>query len=137
MNAVWIDGDEHEISPDPIVTADGDWMLREGDNNWTLSIKDGKGELKSGETSIKLSKLNLSQDRITFSVQSDTILQKGVTRFNGSISNEIASGLVVYADGNKGSWSATFDSASKKKGINEKRKHRANLISYILKVPTD
>ena len=109
VNAVWIDGYEHELSPDPIVSVDGDWMLKEGDNNWTLSIKDGKGELKSDETSIKLAKLNVAQDRITFSVKSDTILQSGVTRFNGSITDKEARGHVVYADGNKGSWSATFD----------------------------
>ena len=72
----------------------------------------------------------MSQDRITFSVQSDTILQKGVTRFNGSISNEIASGLVVYADGNKGNWSATFDSASKKKR-NQRKKEAPSKLDLV------
>ena len=47
VNSVWIDGNEYEVLPDPIVDANGNWLLREGDNNWTLAIKDGKGELKS------------------------------------------------------------------------------------------
>ena len=127
VNAVWIDGYEHELSPDPIVSVDGDWMLKEGDNNWTLSIKDGKGELKSGETSIKLAKLNVAQDRITFSVKSDTILQSGVTRFNGSITDKEARGHVVYADGNKGSWSATFDSVAKKRKDRQKNEAPSKL----------
>ena len=48
-------------------------------------------------------------------MKSDTILQSGVTRLNGSITDKEARGQVVYADGNKGSWTATFDSVAKKR----------------------
>tara|TARA_B100001245_G_scaffold98207_1_gene71288 strand:- start:822 stop:2960 length:2139 start_codon:yes stop_codon:yes gene_type:complete len=127
VNSVWIDGNEYEVLPDPIVDANGNWLLREGDNNWTLAIKDGKGELKSEETSLKLMNLNLSQDRISFSVKSDTILEKGITRFNGNIANEKASGQVVYANGSQAYWSATFDALTKERKKRPKKELASKL----------
>ena len=127
VNSVWIDGNEHEVSPDPIVDTNGNWLLKEGDNNWTLAIKDGKGELKSEETSLKLMNLNLSQDRISFAVKSDTIFEKGVTRFNGNIANEEASGQVFYANGSQGYWSATFDALTNKRRKRPKKELASKL----------
>ena len=127
VNSVWIDGNEYEVSPDPLVNTNGNWLLQEGDNNWTLSIKDGKGELKLEETSFKLMNLNVSQDRISFSVNPDTILEKGVTRFNGNIANEEASGHVVYANGTRGYWSATFDGLARQRRKRPKKELASNL----------
>ena len=127
VNSVWIDGNEHEVSPDPIVDVNGNWLLKEGDNNWTLAINNGKGELKSEDTSFKLMKLNVSQDRISFSVKSDTILEKGVTRFKGNIANEEASGHVFYADGSQGYWNASFDALKKKKRDRSKKNSASKL----------
>ncbi len=127
VNAVWIDGNEYEVSPDPIVDATGDWTLNEGDNTWTLSVKSGGGALKVDEKSMKLSNYKLDQDRLSFSVDADTILQNGVTRFQGTIANGKATGQVSYADGSTGLWSATFDTALDKKNKKQKKDSASDL----------
>ena len=75
-----IDGEKFEVSPDPIINAQGKWILIEGTNSWELTISSNGGSLKTDSKSIKLANYNLDQDRIRFSIETDTLIQSGVTR---------------------------------------------------------
>lgn len=127
VNAVWIDGNEYAVAPDPIVDASGDWTLKEDDNTWMLSIKSDGGTLKVDEKSLKLANYKLDQDRLSFSVNADTILQAGVTRFKGTIGGTKATGQITYADGSTGLWSATFETGYEKKEKNQKKEKASDL----------
>ena len=130
INEVWIDGNKFEISPDPRVKAQGIWRLSEGENIWTLTILDNGGNLKIDDKLIELSNYNLEEDRIRFSIQADSLIQSGVSRFQGTIKNKIASGSVTYADGSKSSWSATFNSQNKEQ-VNKPKKEELSTLSLV------
>ncbi|MEA1882418.1 MAG: amidohydrolase family protein [Candidatus Marinimicrobia bacterium] len=127
VQSVWIDGNEYEVAPDPIVDASGDWTLKEGDNTWTFSVKAGGGALKVDEKTLKLSNYKLDQDRISFSVNADTILQKGVTRFKGTITGGKATGYVFYPDGSSSGWTAVLDSVKAEKEKKSKKEKASDL----------
>lgn len=130
INAVWIDGEKFEVSPDPIINAQGKWILIEGNNSWELTISSNGGSLKTDSKSIKLANYNLDQDRIRFSIETDTLIQSGVTRFQGIIKNKSVSGRVTYADGTNGLWSAKFDSIIKEK-VKKIKKDKASDLSLV------
>ena len=127
VQSVWIDGNEYEVAPDPLVDAVGDWTLREGNNSWTLSVKADGGSLNVDEKKLKLANYKLDQDRISFSVNTDTILQKDVTRFKGTITGGKATGYVFYPDGSSSGWTAVLDSAKTEKGKKSKKESASNL----------
>ena len=127
VQSVWIDGNEYEVAPDPLVDAVGDWTLIEGSNSWTLSVKADGGSLNVDEKKLKLANYKLDQDRISFSVNTDTILQKDVTRFKGTISGGKATGYVFYPDGSSSGWTAVLDSAKTEKGKKSKKESASNL----------
>ena len=127
VQSVWIDGNEYEVAPDPLVDAVGDWTLREGNNSWTLSVKADGGSLIVDEKKLKLANYKLDQDRISFSVNADTILQKDVTRFKGTITGGKATGYVFYPDGSSSGWTAVLDSAKTEKGKKSKKESASNL----------
>ena len=127
VQSVWIDGNEYEVAPDPLVDAVGDWTLREGNNSWTLSVKADGGSLNVDEKKLKLANYKLDQDRISFSVNADTILQKDVTRFKGTITGGKATGYVFYPDGSSSGWTAVLDSAKTEKGKKSKKESASNL----------
>jgi len=127
VQSVWIDGNEYEVAPDPLVDAVGDWTLREGSNSWTLSVKADGGSLNVDEKKLKLANYKLDQDRISFSVNADTILQKDVTRFKGTITGGKATGDVFYPDGSSSGWTAVLDSAKTEKGKKSKKESASNL----------
>ena len=127
INEVWIDGEKFEVSPDPIINAQGEWTLSEGQNTWNMTILSNGGSLKNDNKSIKLANYNLDQDRIRFSIKTDTLIQSGVTRFQGTIKNKSASGRVTYADGSDGPWSAKFDSVIKEKVKKPKKEESSDL----------
>ena len=127
VQSVWIDGNEYEVAPDPLVDAVGDWTLREGSNSWTLSVKADGGSLNVDEKKLKLANYKLDQDRISFSVNTDTILQKDVTRFKGTITGGKATGYVFYPDGSSSGWTAVLDSVKTEKGKKFKKESASNL----------
>ena len=127
VQSVWIDGNEYEVAPDPLVDAVGDWTLREGSNSWTLSVKADGGSLNVDEKKLKLANYKLDQDRISFSVNTDTILQKYVTRFKGTITGGKATGYVFYPDGSSSGWTAVLDSVKTEKGKKFKKESASNL----------
>jgi imidazolonepropionase-like amidohydrolase len=127
VQSVWIDGNEYEVAPDPLVDAVGDWTLIEGSNSWTLSVKADGGSLNVDEKKLKLANYKLDQDRISFSVNADTILQKGVTRFKGTITGGKATGYVFYPDGSSSGWTAVLDSVKAEKGKKSKKESASNL----------
>ena len=127
VQSVWIDGNEYEVAPDPLVDAVGDWTLIEGSNSWTLSVKADGGSLNVDEKKLKLANYKLDQDRISFSVNTDTILQKDVTRFKGTISGGKATGYVFYPDGSSSDWTAVLDSIKTEKGKKSKKESASNL----------
>ena len=127
VQSVWIDGNEYEVAPDPLVDAVGDWTLREGSNSWTLSVKADGGSLNVDEKKLKLANYKLDQDRISFSVNADTILQKDVTRFKGTITGGKATGYVFYPDGSSSGWTAVLDSVKTEKGKKSKKESASNL----------
>ena len=127
VQSVWIDGNEYEVAPDPLVDAVGDWTLIEGSNSWTLSVKADGGSLNVDEKKLKLANYKLDQDRISFSVNADTILQKDVTRFKGTITGGKATGYVFYPDGSSSDWTAVLDSIKTEKGKKSKKESASNL----------
>lgn len=127
VKSVWIDGNEYEVSPDPLVDVEGNWTLKEGGHSWILSIKSGGGSLNADEKKLILANFKLDQDRISFSVNADTLLQKGVTRFQGTIIDGKVSGQVAYANGSTGLWSAQFDEAPEKKEKKSKKEKASDL----------
>jgi imidazolonepropionase-like amidohydrolase len=127
VQSVWIDGNEYEVAPDPLVDAVGDWTLIEGSNSWTLSVKADGGSLNVDEKKLKLANYKLDQDRISFSVNADTILQKDVTRFKGTITGGKATGYVFYPDGSSSGWTAVLDSVKTEKGKKSKKESASNL----------
>ena len=140
VNTVWIDGNKYDVAPDPLVEVAGIWNLLEGENTWKLILETNKsmrednrnisGELKIDEKSLKLKKFQLDQNRVSFSIDADTLLQKGVTRFLGAIANQTASGQVTYADGSTGLWSATlYDNLEKK--VKKSKKEKASKLSLV------
>ncbi len=134
INAVWIDGNEYEIKPDPLVDVAGDWTLKEGKNEWFLMLKKTpkgfSGELKIDEKALKLANVKVDQDRIAFSVDADTILLKGITRFKGTIVEEKAAGQVFYADGSSAGWTAVLDSVQAEK-VKEAKKEIASDLALV------
>ena len=72
----------------------------------------------------------MDQNRVSFSVDADTLLQKGVTRFLGAIANQRASGQVTYADGSIGLWSATLDDKLENK-VTKSKKEKASKLSLV------
>ena len=140
VNTVWIDGNKYDVAPDPLVEVAGIWSLIEGQNTWKLILETNKsmrednrnisGELKIDEKSLKLKKFQLDQNRVSFSVDADTLLQKGVTRFLGAIANQRASGQVTYADGSIGLWSATLDDKLENK-VTKSKKEKASKLSLV------
>ena len=47
VKSVWIDGNEYEVSPDPLVDVEGNWTLKKADIHGILSIKSGGGSLNA------------------------------------------------------------------------------------------
>ena len=131
VTSLWIGGNEHPISPDKMVTSNGKWTLKEGDNVWTLSIDNGKGSLEKDEVSFKLSNLNLDQDRITFTVKADTIMMDGVNRFKGTIRDNSILGQVIYSDGLSKGWSASFNRSNEEKVKKPNSKEEASKLNVV------
>jgi len=127
VQSVWIDGNEYEVAPDPLVDAVGDWTLKEGSNSWKLSVKADGGSLNLDEKKLELANYKLDQDRISFSVNADTKLQKDVTRFKGTITGGKATGYVFYPDGSSSGWIAVLDSVKIEKGKKSKKESASNL----------
>ena len=127
VQSVWIDGNEYEVAPDPLVDAVGDWTLKEGSNSWKLSVKADGGSLNLDEKKLELANYKLDQDRISFSVNADTKLQKDVTRFKGTIAGGKATGYVFYPDGSSSGWIAVLDSVKIEKGKKSKKESASNL----------
>ena len=131
VTSLWIGGNEHPISPDKMVTSNGKWTLKEGDNVWTLSIDNGKGSIEKDEVSFKLSNLNLDQDRITFTVKADTIMMDGVNRFKGTIRDNSILGQVIYSDGLSKGWSASFNRSNEEKVKKPNSKEEASKLNVV------
>ena len=131
VTSLWIGGNEHPISPDKMVTSNGKWTLKEGDNVWTLSIDSGKGSIEKDEVSFKLSNLNLDQDRITFTVKADTIMMDGVNRFKGTIRDNSILGQVIYSDGLSKGWSASFNRSNEEKVKKPNSKEEASKLNVV------
>ena len=131
VNAVWIDGNEYEIEPDPFVSIAGTWSLKERNNVWSLvlnkSAKGFSGEIKTENKSIKLNNVKVEQDRIGFSLKADTLLQKGVTRFQGTFTEKKAMGQSFYADGTSDNWSAVLETKKTPKKKKQKKEDPSNL----------
>jgi imidazolonepropionase-like amidohydrolase len=115
VRAVWIDGDEFVVEREPLVHLAGKWSLKVNDQHWQLEFrkKDSRfsGMLKIDTLQFDLQHIELERDRLSWSLEADTGLQAGVTRFSGTILEEKASGQMVSPDGAITVWTATLDSA--------------------------
>ena len=118
----WDNDNNFVIDHEPIMSESNDMRTYMQGND-----PDYSGELTIDNTSLKLANFKLNQDRVSFSVTADTILQKGVTRFKGTITAGKVSGQVAYADGSTGLWSALFDEAPEKKEEKSKKEKASDL----------
>ncbi|MEE3302656.1 MAG: amidohydrolase family protein, partial [Candidatus Neomarinimicrobiota bacterium] len=114
VKSVWIEGNQFDISSDPIADATGTWTVQSREKNWTLKIKRDdlsyNGRIIKDAESVSVQNLSINQDRISFSVKDSTLFGFGAARFIGIVEKNSMSGNVIYADNNRSNWKATLNS---------------------------
>ena len=114
VKSVWIEGNQFDISSDPIADATGTWTVQSREKNWTLKIKRDdlsyNGRIIKDAESVSVQNLSIDQDRISFSVKDSTLFGFGAARFIGIVEKNSMSGNVIYADNNRSNWKATLNS---------------------------
>lgn len=109
--SVWVRGHKNELESMPTLDVRGSYMLSFSDLEYRMTI-DGEvsklsGKLKSGDDKIKLKNLNLSLEKLSFSVKLDTNDIKGIVRFSGRMQGEELRGYGTLPNGDDFGWSAT------------------------------
>jgi len=112
IKETWVDGKRYEIKPDPLVDVRGKWelTLSSGAKPGDTVVLDLKGEADGPEGNFKikkeakLSKVNLSGKRLTFSFTGDSVGFKGVVRMGGNITVDEMLGTGELGDGNAFTW---------------------------------
>lgn len=114
IKETWVDGKRFEVKPDPLVDARGGWALslssgQKAGDSITLNLK-GEADEPEGNVKIKkeakLSKINLSGKRLTFSFSGDSVGFPGVVRMGGNVSEDEILGSGELADGSAFTWKA-------------------------------
>ena len=107
---VWVAGDRHVITPRPVIDPRGTWAVALREVSLSLSIDGTPGALKGAVdrdgTTIKASRMELDDTRITFSLEDDALGEAGVWRFSGSIRGDRIAGRTIRPDGESLGWSA-------------------------------
>ncbi|MBA7597779.1 MAG: amidohydrolase family protein [Calditrichaeota bacterium] len=117
--AVWIDGKEYQLEPEPVEDFRGEWELGfpiEGEASASYSLQvEGKvgsprGRLEWDKASVSLNELKLRGSFVSWTIPADSIGREGVWRFSGNILGDAATGTGIRADGSSFTWSATRSS---------------------------
>ena len=109
--SIYVKGNKNKIKDMPGEDFRGNYELSFAENKVDLLLK-GKltkltGSLKIGEDKkIKLSKLSLISDKLSFSASFDTLGIDGVTRFSGRKVDDNLSGYLTLPNGDKLNWTA-------------------------------
>ncbi len=115
VRSVWINGILYKTKPKQAEDLSGTWSLWESERSWTLSLKKNthgfSGELFRDSLSFALESIVLDQDRLSFTIESDTVFQAGITRFSGTILDGFVQGNIVFADGSAAPWTGEMDSS--------------------------
>ena len=111
IRAVWIHGREYPVNPKPEFDYAGNWDIQLHDQNGTLTLDTQlKNATVTLDSTLSLSNVNLSGNRITFTMEEDD-----VTQFTGSITKGKITGLGLTGKGDHFVWSASnFQPAEKK-----------------------
>ena len=114
VQSVWIEGNELQLSPEPINHYAGLWTLKEKERTWALDIDKNEltfsGKLIKDSVSISLQNLFIERDQISFTINDTAHFNYGAVRFIGRVEKKGMSGKIIYADNNRSSWTAELDS---------------------------
>lgn len=108
VRSVWISGREFSIHPTPLADLTGDWNLIVNSDSLLMKFKGDpenlKAEVQVDSTWKSINNLILDEDRLTFTMELDSLETRGINRFVGHISEDLISGKFTDPDGNEGSW---------------------------------
>ena len=114
VKSIWIEGNEIQVSPDPINEFSGIWTLQEREREWTLDINNSgtvfSAKLKKDGDSLSVQNLQISTDQISFMINDSAHFDIGAVRFLGNIEDKRIAGKIIYSDNNVSSWTAQLDS---------------------------
>ena len=114
VQSVWIEGNELQLSPDPINHYAGLWTFKERERTWVLDIDKDElifsAKLIKDSISISVQNLSIDRDQISFTINDTAHFNNGAVRFIGRIEKKGMSGKIIYADNNRSSWTAQLDS---------------------------
>ena len=114
VQSVWIEGNELQLSPDPINHYAGLWTLKEREKTWALDIDKNElifsARLIRDSISISVENLDIKRDQISFTINDAKNFNNGAVRFIGRIEKKEMSGKIIYADDSRSSWTAQLDS---------------------------
>ena len=110
VQSVWIEGNELQLSPDPINHYAGLWTLKEREKTWALDIDKNElifsAKLIKDSISISVQNLSIDRDQISFTINDTAHFNNGAVRFIGRIEKKEMSGKIIYTDNNISSWTA-------------------------------
>ena len=113
VQSVWIEGNELQLSPDPINHYAGLWTLKEREKTWALDIDKNElifsARLIRDSISISVENLDIKRDQISFTINDAKNFNNGAVRFIGRIEKKEMSGKIIYADDSRSSWTAQLD----------------------------
>ena len=114
VQSVWIEGNEIQLSPDPINHYAGLWTLKEREKIWALDIDKNElifsARLIKDSISISVENLDIKRDQISFTINDAKNFNNGAVRFIGRIEKKEMSGKIIYADDSRSYWTAQLDS---------------------------
>ena len=114
VQSVWIEGNELQLSPDPINHYAGLWTFKERERTWALDIDKNElifsAKLIKDSISISVQNLSIDRDQISFTINDTAHFNNGAVRFIGRIEKKEMSGKIIYTDNNRSSWTAQLDS---------------------------
>ncbi len=136
IRSVWISGVEYPVEPEPETPAGGTWEFSLFDQTATMSIKGAFPGLKLlftyDSTEIKAQNLTLSDNRITWTVESEKYGFSGVTRFVGHFTEKSMTGIAYYSNGDELTFQARWLSAPEEK---QKENNRAAPSALVVQYP--
>ena len=141
VQSVWIEGNELQLSPDPINHYAGLWTLKEREKTWALDIDKNElifsARLIRDSISISVENLDIKRDQISFTINDAKNFNNGAVRFIGRIEKKGMSGKIIYADDSRSSWTAQLDSKKHVPVYTIKKRYKAILRFFTQKVHMD
>ncbi len=108
LREVWVGGTRHEIEAKTDDRFGGAWDVRAGSLfSGTLTIDGSKATLEQDDEKTKASRVEISEDRLSFVVGGAPFGDTGAYRMSGVLTNNSIRGEGFDADGERFAWSAS------------------------------